>query len=200
MKNKRFIKINLKQQCTKYIFFGIILLKCNNKFCHALQKYNNYTNAYSDLAKKEVEMIFLNAAIIIFIVLETINVIILYFFPNFKYGNSISCFKAWNTANENENYRLFSKYMVNWVGNTKLIFIVLLCLILFFADENLKLITVGTMPFLIAMYYVRLHPIIKEIDKNGELTPKNYSKTLAGMIAAFIVIFIAAFVLYFVFA
>ncbi len=141
----------------------------------------------------------LDFAIIIFILLELSNVIILYFKPDFKYGNGVSVFNAWNKMKEDENDHLFASYLVNWVGNSKLIFIALLIVIVIFGDETLKIITTGVLVLSISMYFVRLHSIIKKLDKNGQITPKNYSKTLAIMIGGFMAMFALAFVVAVVF-
>lgn len=96
--------------------------------------------------------------------------------------------------------RLFVKYLVNWVVNCKLIFIVLLIVVLIFGDAMLKVYAIAAMILSIAIYFATLHPIIRKLDKLGEITPKGYSKTLPLMIASFMIMFSLALVLYFVLA
>lgn len=138
----------------------------------------------------------LNITISIFILMETANILILYFAPNSKLGNGVAVFNPWFKAKKNKDSELFAKYMVNWVAGTKLIFIVLLLVILFTANDTTKFFTVLAMIASIATYYVRLHPIIKELDKMGEITPKGYSKGLFYMITGFMVMFSGAAVAY----
>lgn len=64
-------------------------------------------------------LMILKAAILIFVVMELSNILILYFKPNFKYGNSMNTFKQWYTAQNQESDRLFVQYLVNWVANCK---------------------------------------------------------------------------------
>jgi len=143
-------------------------------------------------------MIMLNIAIILFVVMESANVLILYFAPDSKLGNGVAVFNPWFNAKNEESRELFAKYMVNWVAGTKLIFIVLLLVILFTANETTKLFAVLAMILSIATYFFRLNPIIKRLEDLGEITPKGYSKTLFYMITGFLIMFSLAAVIYFV--
>ena len=136
----------------------------------------------------------LDIAIIVFVLMETANVLIMYFKPDFRYGNSISVFNKWGQSKGDEKQHLFTKYLVNWVANCKLIFIALLLVVLFVGDETIKTYAVGAMIFSIATYFVTLHPIISKLDKQGEITPKGYSKGLALMIGGFLVMFSVALI------
>lgn len=142
-------------------------------------------------------MIMLNIAITLFVLMESANVLILYFAPDSKLGNGVAVFNPWFQAKEEESRELFAKYMVNWVAGTKLIFIVLLLVILLTAGETTKLFAVFAMILSIATYYFRLNPIIKRLDEMGEITPRGYSKTLFYMITGFMLMFSLASVIYF---
>lgn len=140
----------------------------------------------------------LNIAIAIFVLMESANVIILYFFPDSKKGNGVAVFNPWFQAKEDEKSKLFAQYMANWVAGTKLIFIVLLLVILFWGNEITKVAAVAVMILSIASYFFRLHPIITKLDAMGEISPKGYSKTLLLMIIAFMTMFALALVAYFI--
>lgn len=139
----------------------------------------------------------LSIAIILFIILETSNVIILYFKPDSKLGNGVAVFNGWEKSKEDSEIHEFVKYLVYWVAGTKLIFIVLLVVILLTAGPTTKLLSTVALILSIASYYWRLHPIIKGLDKKGQITPVGYSKTLGGMIAGFMSVFSLALLLYF---
>jgi len=139
----------------------------------------------------------LNTVILIFVVLELMNVIILYLRPDFPHGNSMSAFKGWQRSLENENTRLFASYMVRWVANCKLIFVVLLLVIVFFGSDTIKVFGIAASILSIGVYFITLHPIIKKLDNIGEINPKGYSKTLALMIAGFMLMFAAGLVIHF---
>ncbi len=134
----------------------------------------------------------LTIAIIIFCIMETANVCILYFKPDSKLGNGVAVFDAWHDAKKDEPMTLFAHYMVYWVAGTKLIFIVLLGVIVLTGTQQTKFFAVVVMILSIATYFWKLHPIIKRLDAQGKITPKNYSVTLGRMIAGFLIMFSGA--------
>ncbi len=138
-------------------------------------------------------MSLLSIAILIFIVIESANVAILYFWPGSQIGNGVGVFNAFHNS-ESEEQRLFTSYLVNWVAGVKLIFIFLLAVILVIGTEQVKLWTVVAMILSIATYFWRLHPTIKKLDAMGCITPKGYSKALGWMITVFMLIFTAALI------
>ncbi|MGL4677722.1 MAG: hypothetical protein ACRCWI_08700 [Brevinema sp.] len=134
----------------------------------------------------------INSALSIFITLELANITILYFFPNLNKGNSIAVFRAWEESKKHENLHLFIQYLVYWIAGTKLIFIVLLLIILFFGTPLLKVYTIAGLILSIGSFYWKMFPIIKRLDKNQQLIPCGYSKTLALTIACFLGMFLGA--------
>ncbi len=126
----------------------------------------------------------------VFIVLESLNIMMLYFMPGSKMGNGIGVFDAWELSKKEESVHQLVKYLVYWVAGTKLIFIALLLVILITGSETTKLWTSGAMIVSILSFYWRLYPIIKSEDKKGRVHPSGYSKTLNFMIAGFIGMFV----------
>lgn len=131
----------------------------------------------------------LSIAILLFVLLETANIVILYFKPDSKLGNGVAVFNAWEKSKKDPEIHEFIKYLVYWVAGTKLIFIMLLLVILFTGSEMTKLLSVVALIISIGTFYWRLFPIIKSLDKKGEITPVGYSKTLGIMIGIFISVF-----------
>lgn len=143
-------------------------------------------------------MSILSIAIIVFILLELSNVMILYFKTDSKLGNGVAVFNAWEKSKEDANLHEFIKYLVYWVAGTKLIFIVLLIVILLTGSETTKLLSGIALIISIASFYWKLYPIIKKLDKNGEINPVGYSKVLGIMIGTFISGFSIAVLLEFI--
>lgn len=141
-------------------------------------------------------MILLDYVIIAFMVMEGLNVGVLYFYPNTMIGNGMGVFLPFQKAQEKETERLLTRYLVCWVANVKSIFIVLLGLIVGLGNEPLKIATCVGLIFSIALYYVWLHPIIKKLDEMGEIAPKGYSKVLFWMISSFMLMFTVALCVY----
>jgi len=117
-----------------------------------------------------------------FLLLETTNIIALYFFPDSKLANSVGVFKAWEKSKSDSEMHNFVKYLVNWVAGTKLIFILLLVVILITADQQTLLLTGVVLVISIAVFFWRLFPLARKMDRNDELDPKNYSSVLGWMI------------------
>lgn len=137
----------------------------------------------------------LSIAILIFIIMESANVAILYFWPGSRLGNGVAVFNAYFHPGSEEQ-RLFASYLVNWVAGVKLIFIFLLAVILAMGTEQIKLWAVVAMILSITTYFWRLHPTIKKLDAMGCITPKGYSKALGWMIAGFLIMFTLALVVH----
>lgn len=134
-------------------------------------------------------MNFLTIVTIGFLILEASNVIALYFYPSFKYANAVGVFKAWEKSQADPDVHNFVKYLVNWVAGTKLIFILLLIVIVATGNEQTKILTGVVMAVSIASFFWRLYPLIKQMDRDGQIEPAGYSKGLWFMIAGMILVF-----------
>ncbi|RKX81038.1 MAG: hypothetical protein DRP58_12385 [Spirochaetes bacterium] len=141
-------------------------------------------------------MSILSIAIAMFAVLETLNVIMLYFTPGTRKGNGVGVFNAYEKSKADPEVHALITYLINWVAGTKLIFIILLVVILITGNSTTKLFSVIGLILSILSFYWRLYPAIKSMDNKGNITPKGYSKTLGVMIAGFIGIFLIALGLY----
>ena len=127
-----------------------------------------------------------------FLILEATNVVALYFFPGSKYANSVGIFKAWEKSKGDPEVHNFVKYLVNWVAGTKLIFILLLIVILYTADGQALTFTSIALVVSVASFFWRLYPLIRKMDRDDQIDPKNYSAVLGWMILAFILVFLTA--------
>ncbi len=135
----------------------------------------------------------LSYTLLAFCLLETLNVAILYFTPTSKRGNGMGAFNAYEQAKDDPKVFALISYLVNWVAGTKLIFILLLIGIAFVGSTPLKLVSVAGLIISIATFYWRLYPQIRQMDAEGQISPKGYSRTLAIMIAAFMTVFAIVF-------
>jgi hypothetical protein len=131
--------------------------------------------------------------IIAFIAFEFVNILALYFQPDFKYANAVGVFNAWKKSKDDPPMHDFVNYLVKWVAGAKIIFIFLLAAILIWGSELMQIVAVGSMIPSTLTFYWKLYPLIRKMDKNGQITPKNYSIVLAIMILSFILAFSAAF-------
>lgn len=130
--------------------------------------------------------------IIAFIILETSNVLALYFAPGSKRANAVGVFSAWEESKQYPEIHDFIQYLVNWVAGAKLIFLLLLGVIALFGDLNLQRLSLLALAAATLSFYGRLFPLIRKMDRNGQVDPKNYSTVLGVMIFILIVVFLLA--------
>ena len=132
--------------------------------------------------------------ILIFMALEIANILALYFKPELKYANGVGVFNAWKKSKEDPSMYNFTNYLVKWVAGSKIIFILLLAAILVLGSDLLQIVSLGVLAVSTLTFYLKLYPLIRKSDKDGQITPKNYSITLALLILSFILVFTDGFV------
>ena len=123
--------------------------------------FGGYSGSHHDSEKLEANsnnVGILSVAIVIFILLESLNVLTLYFNPGSRKANGLGAFNAWEASTADPEMHQFIRYLVYWVARTKLILIALLLVILLSAGESTQLLTVAAM---IASFFRRLLPIIR---------------------------------------
>ena len=125
-----------------------------------------------------------------FMILELTNILALYFKKDSTKANGVGVFKAWEKSKSDPEINDFVKYLINWVAGTKLIFLSLLTVILIFGAPTLYPWVLLALIISIASFYVGLFPLARKMDREDMMNPKGYSKTLAGMITVFIIIFL----------
>ena len=127
-----------------------------------------------------------------FLILEATNVATLYFYPGSNYANGVGVFKAWEKSKHDPEIHNFVRYLVNWVAGTKLIFILLLIVNLYTADDQTLIYTGIALVVSIASFFWRLFPLIRKMDGDNQIDPRNYSAVLGGMILGIILVFLIA--------
>ena len=128
----------------------------------------------------------LSAAIIAFVVIETLNIGMLYFRPGSRLGNGIGVFNAYRKSEADPETGELVRYLVNWVAGTKLIFVALLLVILLTGSQATKTFAVVALILSILSFFWRLFPAIVRLDRGNQITPRGYSRTLGIMIASFV--------------
>lgn len=137
---------------------------------------------------------FAKIVILAFMLLELSNVLALYFFPGSKYANAVGVFAAWEKSKQYPDIHDFVRYLVYWVAGAKLIFLLLLAVIVFFSDLNSQRMSLLALAVATASFFWRLFPLIRKMDRKGQVEPRNYSVVLGVMIFVFIAAFVAAVV------
>ena len=135
---------------------------------------------------------FAKTVLLAFIVMEFSNVLALYFAPGSKYANAVGVFSAWEKSKEDPEIHDFVRYLVYWVAGAKLIFLFLLGVITLFGSSDLQRMSLVALSLATLSFYWRLFPLIRKLDQNGQIKPKNYSIVIGGMISVFILFFAMA--------
>jgi hypothetical protein len=138
---------------------------------------------------------FVKLALLVFILLEAANVLALYFAPGSRYANAVGVFTAWEKSKQDTEIHEFVKYLVNWVAGAKLIFLLLLAVIFFYAGPEVQRFSLIALALATGTFFWRLFPLIRRMDGNGQIEPRKYSMVLGIMILGFIVVFVLAAVL-----
>lgn len=128
----------------------------------------------------------------VFLVLETLNVAVLYAAPGSRRANAVGVFDGWAVSTQDSDLHDFVRYLVFWVAGTKVIFIALWLVILLVGDATTQLWASIVMVPAIATFYWRLFPLIRRLDARGQIRPAGYSTALGWMIAGFIAAFVIA--------
>ena len=140
----------------------------------------------------------LSVVLIAFTILETLNVVLLYKMPGSTMGNAVGIFKAYPKTQQDPEIKAFVSYLINWVAGTKLIFIVLIIGIVITGTKETKIFSVIALIFSIMTFFSQLYPSLKRMDKDHQLSPNGYSRTLAIMIGSFLLVFTIAVIIFFV--
>ena len=139
-------------------------------------------------------MSLIKIVILAFMVLEISNVLALYFAPGSKYANAVGVFAAWEKSKQDPEIFDFVQYLVNWVAGAKVIFLLLLATIVIFADSNTQRMSLLALAIATSTFYWRLFPLIRKMDRQGQIEPKKYSNVLGVMIMLFIGAFFVAWI------
>jgi len=137
----------------------------------------------------------LEIGILIFLIIESLNILMLYFSPGMKMGNALGVFKAWDKAQADDEIRSFVHYMAAWVAGAKLIFILVGAVVIIWGNIETQIATAAALVISISSFFWRLYPAISKMDSKGQIEPKGYSKTLLAMIVVFIAGFLIVFVI-----
>ncbi|MDH3959401.1 MAG: hypothetical protein OEV20_02160 [Actinomycetota bacterium] len=132
----------------------------------------------------------LTAALVIFGLLELMNVGVLYFVPGSRKANGVGVFTAWEKSKADPEVHEFVRYLVFWVAGTKVIFLGLLAVVLTTGSEQTKAAAAGVLAVSIALFFWRMFPVARQVDSAGQMRPAGYSRTLGAMIAAMVAVFV----------
>lgn len=134
-------------------------------------------------------MLALTVAIVVFGLLEVMNVAALYFVPGSRKANGVGIFAAWERSKSDPEVHQLVRYLVYWVAGTKLIFLSLLVVVIVVGSDQVKTAAAAALAVSIAVFFWRMYPLARRMDAAGQVLPTGYSKVLGAMIAVMVVVF-----------
>jgi hypothetical protein len=134
----------------------------------------------------EVFMQVLTWVLVVFGVLEVMNVAVLFAAPGSRKANGVGVFAAWEKSKEDPEVHLLVRYLVYWVAGVKVIFLALLAVIVVTGSERTTTAAGGALALSVAVFFWRLFPLARRADQSGEMLPAGYSRTLGIMIAVMV--------------
>ncbi|MBT3190625.1 MAG: hypothetical protein HN736_01345 [Anaerolineae bacterium] len=138
----------------------------------------------------------LQITLTVFALIETLNMLELYFLQNNCKFNGACIFSGWEKSKADPEVHALVRYLVNWLAGVKMIVIALVLVIVFTAPESTLLVTAIALIITIASFYWRLYPLLCSADKAGQLSPRGHSKRLSIMLAGLELSLVLAIVFY----
>jgi len=136
----------------------------------------------------DVAQVVVTTAIGLFVVLELMNVAILYVMPGSRKANGVGVFDAWERSKADPEVHRFVRYLVYWVAGTKLIFITLLAVVLVIGSDQVRTAAALVLALSIAVFFWRMFPLARQMDAAGQVHPAGYSRFLGGMIGVMVAV------------
>jgi hypothetical protein len=110
-------------------------------------------------------------------------------------ANAVGVFSAWEGSKLHPEFHDFIKYLVYWVAGAKLVFLLLLGVILLYGSDEIQRLSLIALGIATFSFYWRLFPLIRKMDRNGQIHPQKYSLLLGLMIFVLISLFALAAIL-----
>ena len=124
--------------------------------------------------------------LVVFGLLEVMNVAVLYGAPGSRKANGVGVFTAWEKSKADPEVHQFVRYLVYWVAGVKVIFLSLLAVIVLTGTERTKIAAGVALAASVAVFFWRLFPLARGADESGAMRPAGYSRTLGVMIAVMV--------------
>ena len=121
--------------------------------------------------------------LIVFVIIETLNILELYFMKDNCVFNGLCIFSGWDISKADPEVHRLVRYLINWLAGVKMIVIALVVVLIFTAPEQTLLLAACAMVIAISSFFWRMFPMIRKADKEGQITPKGRSKVLSSMVA-----------------
>ena len=125
----------------------------------------------------------IHIGLLVFVIIETLNMLELYFMQDNCVSNDICLFSGWEKSKADQEVHGLIRYLLNWLAGMKMIVIGLVLVLIFTAPELTLILAAISMVITIGSFYWRMYPIICKADADGQIKPKGRSRMLGMMVA-----------------
>jgi hypothetical protein len=122
-------------------------------------------------------------SLVVFAVIETLNMLELYFMQDNCFFNGICLFSGWEKSKENPEVHSLMRYLLNWLAGMKMLVVGLVLVLIFTAPNPTLLLAAASMVITIGSFYWRMYPMISKADDDGLIKRKGRSRMLGTMVA-----------------
>ncbi|MBC8335053.1 MAG: hypothetical protein H8E29_07305 [Anaerolineales bacterium] len=125
----------------------------------------------------------LQITLLVFALIETLNMLELYFLQDNCKFNGACIFSGWEKSKKDPEVHALMRYLINWLAGVKMIVIGLVLILVFTAPEHTLLLAAIALVITIGSFYLRLYPELRTADKAGQIKSKGHSIRLGYMVA-----------------
>lgn len=125
----------------------------------------------------------LQVTLLVFVLIETLSMLELYFLQDKPMFNGVGIFSGWERSKADPEVHMLVRYLVNWLAGVKMIVIGLVLVLVFMVPENTKLLGAIALLITVSSFYWRLKPMLRTADMAGQVTPQGHSRRLSMMVA-----------------
>ena len=125
----------------------------------------------------------LQVTLLVFVIVETLNMLELYFLQNNCKFNGACIFSGWERSKADPEVHALMCYLVNWLAGIKMIVVGLLLVLIFTAPEQTLVMATVALFLTTASYFWRMRPMLQAADNAGQVTPRGHAKRLSIMVA-----------------
>jgi len=125
----------------------------------------------------------IQVTLLVFVIIESLNMLELYFFQDNCMFNGASIFSGWEKSKTDPEIHALVRYLVNWLAGIKMIVIGLVLVLIFMVPESTTLLGAIALVATVSSFYWRLSPMLRAADNAGQVTPRGHSKRLNLMVA-----------------
>jgi len=125
----------------------------------------------------------LQVTLLVFVLIETLSMLELYFLQDKPMFNGVGIFSGWEKSKADPEVHMLVRYLVHWLAGVKMIVIGLVLVLVLMVPENTMLLGSIALAITVSSFYWRLNPMLRIADKAGQVTPQGHSRRLSFMVA-----------------